>query len=132
MNISKPNEIKVLPLDFWMKRNKKSFLECVKSKNKINPVFNRHGYYYNRITKECWIECEFGCYLYDEKSFISELKLFNHNPLLQKEVDALKTLCLNKQLKKQFSEVLFMDNAWKEIRRVGRNSRKLCLSMLSR
>lgn len=101
----------------------------------IPPVFKREGWYYNRLTGECWYE-----YLDDNgkirayslwnlyKTFEYELKIKNHIPLSEKESKAIHTIW--KYANKKLKELYYTDKDWKTIRNTERSWRKLFLSTL--
>lgn len=75
------NVIKCLPLDFWMEfkvlKNWDNF-RTVKGKE-ITPVFNRNGWYYNRLNKSCWFEVNGYAFKTSINDFKFQLDLLNHN-----------------------------------------------------
>lgn len=59
----------------------------------INPIFNRHGWYYDRETRSSWIECNHGCWRESSpEMFLYTLENENHVMLPNKVVQAIKVL----------------------------------------
>src|SRR4051812_7547141 len=64
------NYIKILPLSFPFTCDKAFWGNCVKEYNRIAPVFNRDGYYFDRSKNLCWIEVGGEAWKYsDRKNF---------------------------------------------------------------
>lgn len=105
--------IKVLKLDFWMKydftRNDEKLTTC-------EPIFNRDGYYYNSVTKECWFEVDGDAFEYSSDGFLYQLDKLNFRPLLQTERDAIKILQRSGLATQQQIQMLTKDDFHREMR----------------
>ena len=102
--------IKVLPLDDWMELedwcvpNDQSWprktIEC-------DPVFNRPGWYYNRIEKKSWFERPSGtAFSYPSKYFLERLKEIEVCEIDKKTALALQVLVNAKLATKEQQELL--------------------------
>ena len=49
-------KLKVFPLTFPFNNEKEFWEDCVKEKDRIEPIFNRNGYYLDRENDLAWIE----------------------------------------------------------------------------
>lgn len=89
---------KVLSLPSWAKPRKdpmfeRSFLASISRYNPIDPVFNRNGYYYDRMAKRAWIERDGKAWVASASSFEWDLKYNDGEPRLESRVyDAIKVL----------------------------------------
>ena len=106
-------KLKVFKLPSWT-NNENSCLECTEAR--IPPILNRYGLYIDRISKFCWIECKFGCFLYNSgyKQIIYELQFLNHKPLTDKEAKAIEYLIKCKLANKELRYLYFIDKEWKD------------------
>jgi hypothetical protein len=94
-------KIKVLPLDHPFKYD---FLDEIqwyepdffKRHKKIAPIFNRNGFYYDRVSKQCWMEIDGIAFEYPAGDFIYRLKMLNHRKLSDTEFKSLKLLIRNR------------------------------------
>ncbi len=121
------NRYKVLPLSFPFNLPKEYWLSCVKTKDKIKPVFKRNGYYLDRQTKQTWLEIKGKAWKYSEYDhFIYQLetsegnnwmedRIFNALQLLMRESPGL----VPKSLKHRF----WREQSRRELRAVFRESR---------
>lgn len=105
MEISK-NKVKVLSITFPFNYEKKFWIDCLKETDKIRPVFNRNGYYYDRISKKTWLEINGEAWLYSSKEhFLYDLCTNEGNNRISSEAfDAIGLLIeqglADKKLKK--------------------------------
>lgn len=62
--------------------------EWLKTKEKIEPIFNRYGYYLDRKKNICWAETKFGCWIMGNRAdFMIELEYQTSDEfILPKEV----------------------------------------------
>ena len=58
---------KVLSLESPFDSSKEWWEGCVKEENRINPIFNRNGYYFDREKQIAWLEINGEAWLYDTK-----------------------------------------------------------------
>jgi len=117
--------VKVLPL-------KKSDIKIFRlfgageftNRKEISPVFNRDGYYYDRITKTAWVEILGRAFEYSPVQFMYELSMLSHKPLRDIEFQALKTLVINKKASKEMRDLYFIIREWRHLRAVARDTRR--------
>ncbi len=95
----------------------------------IPPVFNRDGYYYDRIRKLCWIECNGRAWLYDAGSFLYELKCLTalERPFTQSEISSIRNLLHRCTRKDRIHKKYFAWQEAEQIRQTYRESRKYCM-----
>jgi len=129
-------EVKVLPLDFPYKYYEHEYLEsgiaeCLEYKTKIDPVFNRDGWYYDRVKKVSWLEMG-GEAWQDERTgdFLYRLELLGHSPLSKVELKAIKTLRNRNICPKSLRKLKYTDYCWKQNRQAYRGSRLWRIRML--
>ena len=113
-------KIKVLPLDFWMDFELVSpdeddwppeAIEC-------QAVFNRPGWYYDRLTKKSWFERPDGrSFSYKPERFLHQLGLLEAGELDCRTVDALRKICDVGLATKHQKKILSNWYIW----RMGRN-----------
>ena len=104
----------------------------------VKPVFNRPGWYYNRETKDCWIEVPGGrAFKADAKSFLYEINtgLRDERPLLPEERAAIRTLAVygnlgNNRLISQLLTRLHDDDCFRMLQEIKNDSRKARFEML--
>lgn len=101
-----PTEFSHIEEEFeWLGMNKE-----MERYNKVEPAFNRNGYYYDRETKLCWVETPHGCWEYDFDMFEYKLGLLNHKRMSQRERNAVQTLINLKVCPRELKEKLRWDN----------------------
>lgn len=89
---------KVLSLPSWAKPRKdpmleRSFLVSIRCYNPIDPIFNRNGYYYDRMAKRAWIERNGKAWVTSASGFEWDLKYSDNEPRLEPRVyDAIEVL----------------------------------------
>lgn len=85
---------KVLPLTAPFTVHRKYWKDCVGTDRtpSIPPRFNRNGWYYDRLTKEAWLEIDGEAWSYYPETFLYALSLLNHRALLPKEAEAISLL----------------------------------------
>ena len=90
----KRRRFKVLPLTFPFDAPKEWWKDCVETKDKIEPRFNRDGLYFDRQTRESWLEIDGEAWLYGAPEyFLHELAMSDGNNRMEECVfQALKTL----------------------------------------
>ncbi len=97
-------------------------------------VFNKEGWYFDRLTQESWYEIETStgirAFKSDKPYFEYCLKIANHIPLSDREVRAIKILLLYNRKVKGLWELYDTDRQWKELRETYRGSRKYTLRAL--
>lgn len=71
----------------------KSLIEdLTKCQVEINPIFNKNGRYYERITNYCWLELNNRAWEFCHKDFLFDLSILETKCLSLNEVEAIKTL----------------------------------------
>lgn len=97
----------------------------------IDPVFNRDGWYYDRLAKQSWYEIagtawkvlpEFTHTSLYETSFLYELETLNIRMLSQAELDAIHTLKAYRNCPESLKEMLYLHNWAKANRDIERES----------
>lgn len=84
----------------------------------ITPKFNRDGLYYNRYEDIAWLERNGRAWLMNASYFLYDLKMFNHKPLTEKCVEAIRNLIRAGIKNKELNELLYIDTQYKELRRI--------------
>ena len=84
----------------------------------IKPKFNRDGLYYNRHEDIAWLERNGRAWLMKSSYFLYDLKMFNHRPLTDKCVEAIRNLIRAGIKNKELNELLYIDTQYKELRRI--------------
>lgn len=80
---------KVLPLSFPFDRAFGYWEDCVEDKNLIQPVFNRNGFYCDRVTGRTWLEIDGKAWLYlTREGFQYELDVCEANNWLDSRLYA--------------------------------------------
>ena len=105
MAINLKRRYKVLPSPYAYYFNKEKFIEQVNTifyfYDLIEPVFNFNGWYYDRLTKKTWHECDGIAWTYNDKHLLLDtdrdhflycLKLYDARILSPAEVDAINVL----------------------------------------
>lgn len=82
-------KIKVLPLTFPFSCEKGYWDNCVEEKNRITPVFNRNGYYLDRMTKKTWLEINGEAWIYSDKEY------FDYNLAVSEGNNWMEDRCYN-------------------------------------
>lgn len=123
------NRYKVLPLPFPFKVKSEEEWEFFSGEEglgglkKIEPIFNKDGWYYDRHTKITWVECKFGCWeTNDPEMFLYILKLHNHPTLPPNVRAAIKTLISYNICSRQLIDLLRTDNELKALERTRRSA----------
>lgn len=98
----------------------------------IPAVFNRDGYYYDRTTLQCWIECNGRAWLYDAGSFLYELKCLTalERPFTAEQNEAMKVLRHRCNRKDKVFQNYLDWSAAEQSRNIYRDSRKYCMISL--
>lgn len=91
------NHISVLPLNYWMRYYVDTTSGRAENRCKaITPIFNRDGWYYNRLTKLEWYEYKGFAFIPENSKsgemFKYRMKLLNARVLTTREVAAYKEL----------------------------------------
>lgn len=108
---------KILQLDFPFKSEKWMWDGLFADEDKLKPMFNRNGLYYDRITKLCWIEINGEAFKYPRETFLYEFRIISHVPLSCKEVEAIEILMSRKNLcPKKIYYLYCIDRDWKQTR----------------
>lgn len=94
----------------------------IKRLKPIDPVLNRHGWYYDRVANKTWIESDHGCWEENGPGlFIEILGMTGHNNLLERKVSsAIKLLVkhgicpkeLEVRLRKDFAARCYKNNKY--------------------
>lgn len=124
------NYIKKLPIPICYLPSYKYAMELEIDPNYV--PFKSDGWYYNRITKENWVEYNNIKYICPSRDvdFLLELSLFNHNPLREDDTKALKILVRDRIANKDMRELYLLDDHWKELKNIRYESRKWMRSMI--
>jgi hypothetical protein len=126
------NQFKVLSLPFFLKSPfvHDEINECFRNETEIFPVFNRSGYYYDRLKKITWIEHNGWAKTYrNGKDFLYDLNI--GEPQLENSVfEAMKRLIKLGYKNKELFQDYYNERARRQIRKTGRNARKVTLALL--
>lgn len=118
--------IKVLELDWWMKRDgtepKRERLLGSKRYPEIRPVFNRPGIY--RLGKEAWVEIGGKAYRYDPLQFYFQLAWKHALEYTDEEANALAAIAGTKFATERQRRLHYDIRTARESRNIRRNSRK--------
>lgn len=115
--------VKVLQLEYWMDSDRlcKDDLDRLEP---VVPVFNRDGYYYNRVLDVCWFEVDGKAYTTDVEMFIYTVQLLDAARLNHKQVEALRMI-VTQRLATNRQQCLLRDYEHSmDNRRVYRDTRK--------
>jgi hypothetical protein len=120
-----PNFFKTLDLYNY---EEKSYRELVQEELpryvEITPVFNRDGWYYDRIAKIAWYEYNGMAWINDRTDdFLYELQCLNARWLNKDEVKAIKTLIVYGSCPKSLYEIMYQHELNTQHRNICRNSR---------
>lgn len=119
-------KVKVLPLPSWV-YNGYYEPELFDNYKDGDVIFNRDGWYYDRISKVSWIEFTRNGKIYAKvkspDQFLFTLKIENHIPLSKKEVDAILTIWYLQESKK-LRELYETDCYWKQRRTMVREIKR--------
>jgi hypothetical protein len=98
---------------------------CGKESEEVTPVFNKPGWYSDRISGIVWHE-------FDGKAFIASgadyayfnycLMLKNHKPLADLEIQAIQTLSRRGISCPHLKQMVYEDTCWKSTRAAYRNA----------
>lgn len=86
-------------------------------------VFNKDGWYFDRETKQCWVEINGKSYVEKTDSFLWQFKLLNHNRLSGCERESIQSLINRNNCPKNLKEQLYLENEIKELRRIRLDAR---------
>ncbi len=118
------DHVKTGEIEFW-----KDEFHCVSDKKDIEPIFNKNGWYYNRTTGQCWIECDGKAKEWEPKEFKSELNNIQYgekyNEKLLKSLYDLLFIC--KYRDQKLLNLYWGLVHWADSRRVYRESRKFVI-----
>ena len=113
-------KVKVLPMDNYLAdrcRNSDFFGKDVwyyyedSDYERIAPVFNRNGRYYDRINKHVWEECDGRAYLEAGlTSFQYRLSIENHAPLGGPVRKAIRTLIIYGRCPAELKSLVYLDD----------------------
>jgi hypothetical protein len=76
----------------WPKRLKNASNNPINNYEPCEKVFNKNGWYYDRLTKKSWIEWEDICFVYESDTFLYELLILNAKRLTDAELEAIAVL----------------------------------------
>jgi hypothetical protein len=123
------SDIKVLPAPSWLlwdlndPDEAEMLNDTLSSLREVKPIFNRTGWYYNRITETAWYEAHGKAWVCDRKDdFLYELALQDHRPLTPKQREAIKTLKYAGLADKKLCELLWLDSEWFYLRSIRRDT----------
>lgn len=90
---------------------------------KIEPVFGRDGWYYDRLNDTSWIESKYGCFENRNSGmFKYEMTRLSHNILPTKVLAAIKVLKHYNMCPKNLLKVLWKDEEVKHLIDIGRSA----------
>lgn len=117
------SKIKVLPLPSCFNCSKEWWIDCLEETNKITPIFNRNGYYYDRLKKITWLEINGEAWKYGSvKSFQYDLKINIGNNRIHNELyQALKTLIGYRLATNKQREIFSIEHDMRQIYRLNVN-----------
>jgi hypothetical protein len=127
----KTGRIKVLPLEWWMKRTDHIHFPRIVARSFVR--IGRDGWYLQ--DGESWFEYAGKAYvglrgIFDEPTykvlvpdFLYRLKMLEHRPLRDREVRALSLLLKEKVLDRKMRDLLHTDHTWRELRWTHRRTR---------
>lgn len=108
--------IKKLSLSSPFCYSKKAWKDCVQEENKVIPLFNKNGYYWDRISGTCWLEINGEAYKYSTPElFKYELSLLDKG-LEDKTMKAIKILMDEKLASRELRELWQLENQRRLIR----------------
>ena len=126
--------IKVLPLDSPFTCDKEYWEECVEEKNRIKPVFNRNGYYYNRYTKTSWLEIngeawKYYVSQYDKNSMREHYQYaldisIGNNRMMPEVFNAIGILMKNRAASREQKHKYYIERDMRGLREIYINSAK--------
>ena len=126
------NQFKVLSLPSFLKKpfSQDKTNECFRNEKEIPPVFNRSGYYYDRLKKITWIENNGWAKTYrNGEDFLYELNI--GEPQLEDSVfESMRKLIKLGYKNKELFQDYYNERARRQIRKTGRNARKATLVLL--
>lgn len=117
---------KVMSLTFPFSHEKEFWEECVKEQDKIIPVFNRNGYFFDRLTKIAWLEINGEAWKYGNwESFKFDLDINQGNNRIHPTVYvAIKTLMSQGLASKKQREIHYIEWMMRQLRSTYLNARK--------
>lgn len=133
MNIK--TRYKKLGLRFPFTLDKDFWEECVEESNRINPVFNSNGFYYDRLTQKVWLEINGEAWYYNNKAhFLYDLNLetAKQNRLHKDVINAIEILQKYRFVSKRQSDLLHWEYNVQMIRKVHLDSRLHAISILKK
>lgn len=89
---------------------------------KIEPVFHRTGWYYNRQTKTSWVEHNGEAYReLDATMFLHTLKVAHHIPLSLEGRELIRQVAKHTKVGRQaLQSLLYWDDHWHHLRAIRR------------
>ena len=123
---------KVLKAPFWLLWEDDEELEMIQDTLKhhpeIDPVFNRAGHYFDRITKTVWYEAHGRAWKADRiDDFLCELQSLDHRPLVECERAAIQTLINRNRCPRELRDLLYLDDHVQQLRDIKLNCRRMWL-----
>jgi hypothetical protein len=108
----------MLALDSPFIYEKDYWAECVKESDRITPIFNKDGYFYDRYDKKAWIEVNGEAWRYGDKDgFLFKLAINDGNNLLSNDImKAIKLLMREGMASKKQIELHYNQRCRKAIR----------------
>lgn len=102
--------IKVLPLTGMMAvdpvQYDLTFEDMFNGKPRIEPVFHRNGFYYDRKTKQAWLEWYGNSVKTTVKQFQYELAVYHASELNERQIAALQAVVNEGMATKQQKDIL--------------------------
>jgi hypothetical protein len=95
--------------------------------NKIEPVFNRPGMYFDRKENICWVETTHGCWVLGGRDEFEQELDYQANDeyiLHQDVIEAFKVLESHNVLTRSQRELWWRHNYAEQLRDTGRQARK--------
>jgi hypothetical protein len=127
----KTRRLKVLPLEWWMKRTDHKHFHRTATESFVKV--GRDGWYLQ--DGDSWFEYKGKAYIglrgiFEEPTykalvpaFLHRLRMLEHRPLRDREREALSLLLKEKTLDRRMRDLLYTDNTWRELRWAHRRAR---------
>lgn len=114
--------LKCLELQSWMEWE---WLEqddgLMKRLQKIEPIMNRNGYYYDRLKKKCWFESEGLAFEVHTSNFKYTFENLDHKPMTSSVYSAYCTLRKDGVLGKKELYLLTVEERIRQFTELTRN-----------
>jgi hypothetical protein len=121
-----PRRFKVLPLRSPFNREKDFWEECVREEDRIAPVFNRDGYYWDRLRGLTWLEIGGEAWWYmSPTQFRFDLQHSDgNNRIHDRAFRAIKVLMEEGLADRRLREVFSVERVMRDLRSVTLEAKK--------